>query len=498
MEDNMIFGVMLILEVLALPLLGLYFVKKAKPNLCLLLILLVGVQLRFFAASDQYLHDWDEKYHALVAKHLTNDPLKPCLYCDPIEDYDYKQWTNNHIWLHKPPMSLWVMGAFIRTFGANELALRLPSVILSLLSVFLTFLIGGRLYSKQVGVIAAFFLSINGFYLDIGAGRTTTDHVDCAFLFFVLLCIYLSILFYSSKNRWLLPAAASACGLALLTKWLPALLVVGLFGLMGLGRLPLFKNMLNTSIFTAIALLFYWPWRAFTIQHYPLEFEWEQNYNFKHLTETLEGQGHAWWYYLDWIRIIWNEAIYPVLLFFIWNALKRKNRSDIMLLAWLFVPILVFSFSATKMPGYMLICAPAAFLAMAIFCEHIALKWKHKKLGSAIVVVIVLLSQRYCIERVKPFENRNEKEAITVEIKRLKKEIGNARTVLYGNPFPIETMFYADYISYASLPTPKGMKAAREKNYQVAVIMSDNLPDSILNDSTIILVNSALGNFVGH
>ncbi len=38
------------------------------------------------------LHDWDERYHALVAKNMIEQPFKPMLYKNPVLPYDYKDW----------------------------------------------------------------------------------------------------------------------------------------------------------------------------------------------------------------------------------------------------------------------------------------------------------------------------------------------------------------------------------------------------------------------
>ena len=38
----------------------------------------------FFALLDPFLGLWDEQFHALVAKHLAENPLKPLLYKDPM------------------------------------------------------------------------------------------------------------------------------------------------------------------------------------------------------------------------------------------------------------------------------------------------------------------------------------------------------------------------------------------------------------------------------
>ena len=67
--------------------------------LCLIVIL--GFGLRAYSASDRYLHNWDERYHALVAKNMIEHPLRPTLYENPVLPFDSKDWERNHIWLHK-------------------------------------------------------------------------------------------------------------------------------------------------------------------------------------------------------------------------------------------------------------------------------------------------------------------------------------------------------------------------------------------------------------
>jgi hypothetical protein len=46
----------------------------------------------YFIDQDNYLHDWDEKYHALVAKNLIESPLIPQLRKDPVLEYRYQDW----------------------------------------------------------------------------------------------------------------------------------------------------------------------------------------------------------------------------------------------------------------------------------------------------------------------------------------------------------------------------------------------------------------------
>jgi 4-amino-4-deoxy-L-arabinose transferase-like glycosyltransferase len=153
----------------------------SKP---LLLILLGGAMLRLWCLSDSFLHAWDERYHALVAKNLISNPLMPTLYKNPILPYDYHQWTINHVWLHKQPLSLWLMSLSINAFGNVEWAVRLPSFLLSVACLYLTFLIARFFTNEKTALLAAFLQSINGLIIEIAAGRQSTDHVDTVFFVF--------------------------------------------------------------------------------------------------------------------------------------------------------------------------------------------------------------------------------------------------------------------------------------------------------------------------
>ena len=114
-------------------------------------VVCIGAMLRLFAATDNYLHEWDERFHAVVAKNCIQSPLKPMLYRQPAVPYDYRNWLSNHIWLHKPPLSLWLMAASLRLFGTSEFALRLPSLILSCLGIPLMYYLGKLLWRRTAG-----------------------------------------------------------------------------------------------------------------------------------------------------------------------------------------------------------------------------------------------------------------------------------------------------------------------------------------------------------
>ena len=155
---------------------------KEDYSTCLVILLVIAFLLRLYVGTDLFLHEWDERYHALVAKNLMTDPLKPMLYANPVLLYDYRDWSTNHVWLHKQPFPLWCMALSMKIFGVNEIALRLPSVGLSTLSVLGTFLIGKHLFDAKTGTIAAFLHAIHCLSIELTVGCSSTEHFDLVFL----------------------------------------------------------------------------------------------------------------------------------------------------------------------------------------------------------------------------------------------------------------------------------------------------------------------------
>ncbi len=66
-------------------------------------------------------------------------------------------------WIDKPPLALYLSAASIRAFGVSELALRLPGLIASLLTVLVTFGFARRGYGTRVALVAAGLVALSPF-----------------------------------------------------------------------------------------------------------------------------------------------------------------------------------------------------------------------------------------------------------------------------------------------------------------------------------------------
>lgn len=463
----MIIGITIVLSVLILSSIILYCFIKGQFKWALIIILILGIGLRVYCSLDGRLHDWDERYHALVAKNMIEQPWKPMLYKNPVLHYDYTNWAGNHIWLHKQPVPLWLMSASISLFGTNVYSVRLVSVILSSLLILLIYGLGNELFNKRVGVISAFLLAINGFLLEIGSGRASTDHIELIFLFFVTFSIWLSVQGAKRHAYLYVFLVGLTLGLAILTKWLPALIVLPIWLLLCLQYKQDTNFIIKSLIFIGgLSFFVFFPWQWYILQTFPTEANYEYNYNRRHIYEALGTEISHFTYNIKYLRIKFGEFLYfpmvvlCVFLFKKWNS--RFNFKLVMIWVWIFIPLIFFTFVKTKMPGYILFTLPALYILSGYVWTFFNQKYyKNVYFKVLSFIVLFILPLRYTFERVKPFDYRFSR---TFDEKYGPKEI------IFNDPYYIETMFFTDcYASYPNSPAQNVLDSLSNVGFKVVV-----------------------------
>lgn len=429
--------------------------KNTQNSIIISMILLLGFFLRLYSSLDFYLHDWDECYHALVSKNLMTNFFKPVLYSNPIFEYDYKSWTSNHIWLHKQPMALWMISISFKLFGVNEIALRFPSLLSSICCIYIIYKLAKECYSNRVALIAAFLFSTNGLIIELASGRTTTDHVDTLFLFFILSAVYLTLLYSKNRDLKYLILIGILTGLAILTKWLPALIILPIWFYISYSKNIFKETMVHFFILCVVIVIIAIPWQIYIFQYYPLEASWEFKYNTKHFFEVIELHDGNMFYYLNKIRINYGELIYLPLGWFFYKLIRQRyTKFEFFLFIWFLIPFLFFSIAKTKMPAYILFISPVLFIISGALYEKMYYDSKFKKWSKIYLILIILISLRYCSERVKPFSNKNRNPKWVKELKRMKLQYENDSKIVFFNFHkPIDAMFYTDICTYDFVPS---------------------------------------------
>jgi len=358
----------------------------------LTVILLANVLLKAPNLGHAALKPMDESFHAVVARNLMYDPLKPTLIREPYLPYDPTDWLSNHVWLHKPVLPLWIIAISFKCFGVSALALRLPSLILSTFAVGLTFLIARKLYSPIVGLLASAIQAIVPTIGMIVHGYVFSDAVDINLLLWSELSLFL-MLQKGKKWIWLSGAAAGA---AFMSKTFPAMFVlVPLTLLVGSrqwaagrkegiagGRLgsscpppaapgsvlsfrppPAARRPLY---FLLAFMLVAAPWNIYCAIRFPTEFKAEYGLILTHLSGDVENWASPWdrvWFqhlpsalYLFWTLSLIGTIVLTI------RAIQLKKWE------WLFAPIwaaavlIPFTLVTSKTPSATLPAWPALMI----------------------------------------------------------------------------------------------------------------------------------------
>ncbi len=451
--------------------------RKNNYRLSALLLVIAAIVLRIYVASDQYLHEWDERYHALVAKNLMENFFLPKLYKVALLPYDVSDWSSGFIWLHKQPLPLWCMALSMKLFGVNELALRLPSVIISGAAVYLTYFIGKKLFSQQIGLMAAFFHAINGLVIELTGGRVATDHVDIFFLFFVELAVVFSIM-PTGKRKIVFNILAGICiGLSVLCKWLPALVVLVIWLVFNFDRKNISATIMGWIVVAIAACAIFVPWQIYAQARFPVEYRTEMLHNLRHITEVLDGREGGPFYFFGKLFITVNEFFWLAFVWFCVNIYRKdRARNRVALVLWAALPFIFFSLTKTKMQAYLLFVYPALFIILADFCIYLTNQGQNPRMNlfkKLVLITVIGLSVRYTIERFKPLQDQSRDIKWASEFRKMN---SNSDKKVYLNiNHRIEGMFYTNAIMYGYIPTGPEIEELKKKGYEVIINQNPDL-----------------------
>ena len=162
-----------------------------------------------------------------------------------------------------PPLYFLILHFALSVLGSSEFALRLPSAILSVLTVPLSYVLGRRLVSEPVGLVTAFIAAVSPYYLYYGQEARPYELVvvlgtasgyflarslktgDRRFLFFYLLTA-LALFFTQYLTIFLLVSEAVYVGIdSLARRRVKKLLAMGAFVIIGIAIAPVAQYLMN-------------------------------------------------------------------------------------------------------------------------------------------------------------------------------------------------------------------------------------------------------------
>lgn len=313
----------------------------------LILLLLAGACYAFFfhGLGNIGLLGPDEPRYAAVSRemYLTQDYVTPRLHGQP--------------WFEKPALLYWCDAISFSLFGINEFAARFPSALAATLSVFFAYFVCRKIWGRAVGLWSSLILASSAGYFVFGRAAST-DMLLTAALTMALFCFLAG---YNARSaaghRWGFFGFYAFLGLGALAKGpvaiaLPALSLVAY--LLFRGRRDEWKQWHPAFILITLAIAA--PWYIAVTRANGWEFVqvFFINQNFARFTSTVHGHERPFYFYLPDLVLLtfpWTFMIIP--------AVRRTlDRNDQILLAFAIIPVLFFSLSGSKLPGYILPSVP--------------------------------------------------------------------------------------------------------------------------------------------
>lgn len=421
--------------------------SRGRIGAAVLTLAICATLLRLSASLDPTLHEWDERYHALVAKNMLEEPFTPRLYPDAHTPHTEGSWAKGHIWLNKPPLTLWSIAASLKCFGYATWAVRVPSILLSIAALLLLYGLGRSLFSERVAFWAALLFAVNGHLIELASGRTSNDHPDT-----FLMCLVLASLFAAERMvrrgsiRW--AALAGTClGLAFLSKSWPAAIVLPVTLVWQWSR-PEMDRKVATRLFVTLigtAVLVALPWDLYSRVAFPEVAQIASASHWQHFTHALEDHGRPWTYYWSQLPMLHGELAPLALLLFLLGPFRSTPAKYTAVVVWWLLPYLIFSLAVTKMPAYVVLAAPALCLILAVMIEQ----WQgieggtlRKRFAQVGVALLVLLPLRFSLDRVAPWRQAEPRYTIAEEWHK-----AAPNTVVTNCPWPIELMFHTPVVA---------------------------------------------------
>jgi len=329
--------------------------------LCVLAILAFSI-IFFINLGSGVLRAADEQTYSQWAFHMvrTGDYLTPWAF------------SVSTLWIAKPPLNMWLISLAYQVFGVNNFSSRFFSAIFGALSLVFVFFLGKKLYNAYVGFLSAVVLgTFTTFYVFARLAMT-----DIPLVFFTVGSMYFFVLSEKTEKTYRYAALSGLFfGLALMTKQIEALLIplIIFFYLIATGKTIRFLFTKHFTLFWGVGLLVFSPWLIYMDARFGLKF-WQWFFVYADVTRTvspIEGHVGGYLYYFSYLAN--NESlVWVILLPFsaglcAFNAFVKRVKGDTLILLWMAIVLLVFTFAQTKLYWYILPAFPAFALAIGSF-----------------------------------------------------------------------------------------------------------------------------------
>jgi 4-amino-4-deoxy-L-arabinose transferase-like glycosyltransferase len=349
-------------------------------------VLGLALALLFYRLGHGSLHDWDEAIYAQVAREMFLSDTWMTL-----------SW-NGAPFFHKPPLYFWLTAFTYKIIGVSELAARLWPAIFGFGVVVLTFALGTRMHSWVAGTIAALLLLVvdRGYYGHWWnfLSLSRVGMLETALTFWIMAALF--IVWEAKRRPWLVMFIGLPVGLAVMTKAWTGLLAAAIpiiFWLIATQYRTIDFASWGGGMLLALVIILPWHLWQYTM-HGPLFVHEYVGINLTgRLFQAFEGHTGGPLNYVDILRrgfSIWGYLWPLAYLWAVWKAIVQGDGRMRLLLAWITLPLLLFSVAQTKLGWYINMVYPAIALLLALTLAELLTQRLALGLAAAVMFVCCL------------------------------------------------------------------------------------------------------------
>ena len=303
----------------------------------------------------------------------------------------------------KPPLQIWLMALSIKIFGANELALRLPSAIAGLFTCYFIYWFLASKFKKPVaGVLSAAILLVSYTYVRLH-GIRTGDYDGLLTLFTTIFLFYYYLYLQKEQSRHLL-IAMIALTLACFAKGVAALMFLPGVFLFTLFKGKVFTVLRDRKFYIGLLVFIIIIPGYYMLREYHVPGSWkavEENELGGRFLKPLEGHIGPWYFYLQYIvetGFVWTYLVIASIIGAYFSNVEQNERNFRNFLAVAGLGFLiVISIAGTKldwytMPMYPLMCVLAGCFIMQLFTAISSIRIKSDRYIAFTVFSICFLA----------------------------------------------------------------------------------------------------------
>ncbi|MDI1234942.1 MAG: glycosyltransferase family 39 protein [bacterium] len=353
---------------------------KNKPLLSLLFFtLLYSILTQFYHLGKLPIVQWDESRLAVNAAEMA-------------QSHNYFVTTFEQqpdLYNTKPPLMIWLQVLAIQCFGLNEWAIRLPSALAGLLTIWL---VGVIIYRQTKSILATCFGMLMLTTCDglIQLHGSITGDYDSLLVFFLVAALFQCLLYLDNGNRKNLMSFIVFVALSLLTKSAAAVLFFPVymfcfFYIQGIKKMPV----LFVSILIALIPFFVFVYLRESASNGYLKAMWANDFGGR-FANGKDGHEGPWYYYIQHLfGFRFNWFIWCLVPAILWGFFKQ-NKTIITYSMVLFIYLFFISIAQTKLEWYDIPLLPLISIVIALTFFDILSNHKSRFLQWSIYLIIAV------------------------------------------------------------------------------------------------------------